>query len=57
MGTGFYYSSTRVVVLVQQSTIGQLGRMCSYSSVLYWHSGGCTGTIDYCRSIGEAALV
>ena len=57
MGIGFYYSSTRVDVPVQQSTIGQLGRMCWYSSSLYGHSGGCTGTIDYCRSIGEAALV
>ena len=57
MRTGFYYSSTRVDVLVQQSTIGQRGRMCWYSNVLYGHSGGCTGTIDYCRSIREAALV
>ena len=57
MGIGFYYSSTRVDVPVQQSTTGQMGRMCWYSSVLYGHSGGCTGTIDYCRSIGEAALV
>ena len=57
MGTGFYYSSARVDVLVQQSTIGQLGRICWYSSVLYGHSGGCTSTIDYCRSIDEAALV
>ena len=57
MGTGYYYSSTWVDVLVQQSTIGQLGRICWYSSVLYGHSGGCTSAIDYCRSIDEAAPV
>ena len=32
--TDEYYMSTREVVLVQKSTIGELGRLCWYSRVL-----------------------
>ena len=44
-------------MLVQQSTIGVLGRLCWYRKVLTEHSGGCAGTAEYYRSTREAVLV
>ena len=37
-------------MLVQQSTIGLLGRLCGYTRVLKEHSGGCAGTAEYHRN-------
>ena len=34
VGTAEYYENTREAVLVQQSTIGALGRLCLYRRVL-----------------------
>ena len=41
--------STREVVLVQQSTIGAIEKLCWYSRVLYDHTGGCAATAEYYR--------
>ena len=44
-------------MLVQQSTIGVLGRLRWYRRVLMQHSGGSAGTAEYYRSTGEAVPV
>ena len=43
--------------MVQQSTIGALGRLCCDSRLLQEHSGGCASTDEYQWRIGEAVLV
>ena len=50
-GTEEYHRSTAEDVLVQQSTIGLLGRLCGYTRVL---KGGCAGTAEYYRNTREA---
>ena len=50
------YSSSQAAVLVQQSTIGAIWWMCSYSRVLKVHSGGCGRTAEYYRNTREALL-
>ena len=57
MGTAGYYRSTRYATLVKKSTIGALGMLCWYSSVLHVLWGGCAGTIRYYTSTRETALV
>ena len=44
-------------MLIQQSTIGAIWRLCSYSRVLQVHSGGCGRTAEYYRSTREALFV
>ena len=44
------YSSTREAVLVQQSTIGALGRLHWYSRILQERTRGSFGTEEYYRS-------
>ena len=51
------YSSSQVAVLVQQSTIGAIWWLCSYSRVIQVHSGGCGRTAEYYRNTREALLV
>ena len=51
------YSSSQAAVLVQQSTIGAIWLLCSYSRVLQVHSGGCGRTAEYYRNTREALLV
>ena len=43
-------------MLVQQSTIGVLGRLFWHSIILQEHWRGCAGTTEYYRSSGEAVL-
>ena len=49
-----YYGSTAEAVLVQQGTIGFLGRLCGYTRVLKQHSECCAGTAEYYRNTREA---
>ena len=57
MGTEEYYFSTRKAVVVQKSTVGELGTLCWYNRALQEHWGGCAGTAEYYRSTLETVLV
>ena len=47
VGTAEYYRSTGDAVLVQQSTVGALGRLCVYTRVLLEHFRGCAITAEF----------
>ena len=57
VGTEEYYFSTRKAVVVQKSTLGELGTLCWYNRALQEHWGGCAGTAEYYRSTLETVLV
>ena len=57
MGNEEYYCSTRKAVVVQKSTLGELGTLCWYNRALQKHWGGCAGTAQYCKSALETVLV
>ena len=44
-------------MLVQQSTIEALGRLCWYNRVQLKHLEGCVGTVEYYRRTRAAMLV
>ena len=54
VGTEEYYFSTRKAVVVQKSTLGELGRLCWYNRALQEHWGGCAGTAEYYRNTRDA---
>ena len=57
MGTEEYYFSTRKALVVQKSTLGELGTLYWYNRALQEHLGGCAGTAEYYRSTLETVLV